>query len=516
MKPNHTPTPCAVVLLLLVSLAALRAADLPPASGVTVGADGKLRYACTGNGDRIVDFSHAGYGGGGVKLPVVAVCKEVAPSGNDDSAAIQAALDTVAALPLKDGVRGAVLLRSGTFHCAQQLTLAHDGVVLRGSGAGQGGTVIEMTGAAHICVSIAGERLRFPKENSAASIPITDAYVPSGATSFSVKDARGLAAGDVILIRRWATAQWIHFMGMDKLVRNGQPQTWMKNDAPLTVERGIRAVQGNRITLGVPLTDALDARFLAPGNAVVIRTKRPKRLMQCGLESLRIVSPPPSGTLTEHNNDAATLDHCEDCWIKDVAMHNTLGNVKVGAGARRITLEDIHAVHAATIEKGAGYPADFSLSGQQVLIQRCSSSGDGSFYVATLNSSATLNVALDCKFQGKGGIQPHMRWSTALLIDACQLPEGRIEFINRRTSGSGHGWAIGWAVAWNCAAKTLTMEQPPGALNWCIGCTGAFGKNSAQSGPWLVAHGKPVTPASLYLAQLRERLGESALKNIGY
>ena len=502
--------------LLLAAPVAMRAAEAQQGVGVTMGGDGKLRYDCTSGGDRIVDFSHAGYGGGGVRLPAVAVCTEVAPSGGDDSAAMQAALDAVGALPLKDGVRGAVLLRPGTFRCAQQLTLARDGVVLRGAGAGKDGTVIEMTGVAHICVSIAGERLRFPKENSAASIPITDAYVPSGATSFSVKDARGLAAGDEVLIRRLATAQWIHFMGMDKLVRSGQPQTWMKNDSPLTVERSIRAVQGNRVTLDVPLTDALDARFLAPGTAVVIKTTRPKRLTHCGLESLRIVSPPPSGTLTEHNNDAAALDNCEDCWIKDVAMFNTLGNVKVGAGARRITLEDIHAEHAATIEKGAGYPADFSVSGQQVLIQRCTSSGDGSFYVATLNSSATLNVALNCTFRGKGGIQPHMHWSTALLIDSCQLPDGRIEFVNRRTSGSGHGWAIGWAVAWNCAAKTLTMEQPPGALNWCIGCTGAFGKNSAQSGPWLLAHGKPVTPPSLYLAQLRERLGESALKNIGY
>ncbi|MCX7007613.1 MAG: hypothetical protein NTY53_10265, partial [Kiritimatiellaeota bacterium] len=304
MSATRKWAPGGVVALLMVPLTALCAAEAQQAIGVAVGADGKLCYACTGSGDRIVDFSHAGYGGGGVRLPVVPVCKEVAPSGGDDSAAMQAALDAVGALPLKDGVRGTVLLRPGTFRCAQPLTLAHDGVVLRGSGAGKEGTVIEMTGAAHICVSIAGERLRFPKEISAAGMPITDAYVPAGATSFSVKDARGLAAGDEILIRRLATAQWIRFMGMDKLVRNGQPQTWMKNDSPLTVERSIRAVQGQRITLDVPLTDALDAHFLAPGSAVVVKTTRPKRLTHCGLESLRIVSPPPSGTLTEHNNDA--------------------------------------------------------------------------------------------------------------------------------------------------------------------------------------------------------------------
>ena len=54
-------------------------------------ADGKLTYKALPGGDRIMDFSYAGYGGGSVKLPVVPVQKTVAPSTGDDSAAIQAA-----------------------------------------------------------------------------------------------------------------------------------------------------------------------------------------------------------------------------------------------------------------------------------------------------------------------------------------------------------------------------------------------------------------------------------------
>src|SRR5262245_19219353 len=60
------------------------------------GPDGKLVYKTTPAGDRIMDFSHAGYMGGGVKLPDVAVKQTVKPSGEeDDTATIQAALDTV-------------------------------------------------------------------------------------------------------------------------------------------------------------------------------------------------------------------------------------------------------------------------------------------------------------------------------------------------------------------------------------------------------------------------------------
>jgi hypothetical protein len=508
-----------LTVLVLAPLAALHGANALKPSGkpwVTVGGDGKLSYQSTSNGDRILDFSHAGYGGGGVRLPVVPVRKEVAPSGGDDSASIQAAIDAVAALPLTDGFRGAVLLKPGIFHSAKPLTISNDGVVLRGAGAGKDGTVIEMTGDPHVCVTLTGERLRFPKEDAAASIPITDDYVPSGALSFTVKDATGLLAGDTLLIRRPATAKWIHYMGMDTLVRNGKPQTWMKADSLITAERTIQAIQGNRIMLSVPLTDAIDARFLAPGSAVAVKTTVPRRLVNCGVESLRINSPPPSGTLAEKNNSAAALDRCEDCWLKDIAMHDTLENVRVLAGARRITLEGVHAVHTATVAKGAGYPADFLIIGSQVLLNRCSSAGDGSFYVGTLNTSATLNVALNCQFRGTGSIQPHMHWSTGLLIDSCQLPDGRIEFINRNTAGSGHGWAIGWAVAWNCTAKTLDVQQPPGAINWCIGCTGKLKESSASTGPWLSSPGARTLPSSLYLAQLQDRLGKSALTNIGY
>jgi len=481
---------------------------------VTVGTDGKLSYQATSNGDRISDFSYAGYGGGGVTLPIVPVVKEVAPSGTDDSGTIQAAIDAVAALPLAEGFRGAILLKPGTFHCAQPLTISEDGIVLRGSGVHKEGTVIEMTGAPHVCATIAGSRLRFGKEEPGSSFPIVDAYVPSGAFAVSVKDAKGLAVGDAIRIQRPVTEKWLHFMGMDTLVRNGKPQTWIKRDSLITVERTIQAIDGNRITLDVPLADAIDTRFLTPAAATVVRTTAPHRLGHCGVESLRIVSPPPSGTLTTKNNVAASLDNCQDCWIKDVAMHDTLGNVNVGSGARRVTLDHIDAVHTATVAKGAGYPADFSIRGSQVLINRCSSSGDGSFYVATLDAAATLNVALNCNFRGTGSIQPHMRWSTALLVDSCNLPDGRIEFINRKTAGSGHGWAMAWGVAWNCTARDYLVEQPPGAMNWSIGCTGEINKDSAKN--CFTSHGSPVLPQSLYLAQLRERLGASALKNIGY
>ena len=107
-----------------------------------------------------------------------------------------------------------------------------------------------------------------------------------------------------------------------------------------------------------------------------------------------------------------------------------------------------------------------------------------------------------------------MRWSTALLIDGCSVPQGEIDFLNRGVMGSGHGWAIGWGVAWNCTAKKLTIMQPPGAINWCIGCAGP--DTPPAPNPGISSYGKAVSPRSLYLAQLQNRLGAQALKNIDY
>ena len=494
--------------------------DLLDRQWVAMGSKGKLEYKATPKGDRIMDFSHAGYMGGGVVLPALPVKKEVAPSGGDDTAAIQAAIGEVSAQPLVGGFRGAVFLKPGKFHCSKEVTITQDGVVLRGSGSGKDGTLIEMTGEPHTAFIIEGPDLSFPKETPANTFPIADPYVPAGTVSLSLKDAKGLAAGDAIRIRWPRTAKWIQFMGMADLVRKRKgkqdsPQTWMKEDTMITIHRSIRSIEGNRFTLDVPLTDTIDAQFFEKEPAVVIKTPAVKRLSQCGIESLQIVSPPHKGTLTAGKNISVALKgDTEDCWVKDIVMRETLNNVQVWGGCRRITITEAHSYHNSTVEKGAGYPADISIRGSQVLVDRCSSHGLGGFYVATLNQAAMLNVVLNCTFEGTGSIQPHMHWSTGLLIDSCTIPDGRIDLINRQSSGSGHGWAIGWGVAWNCNVKYLQIQTPPGAPNLAIGCKGEPHKTFSKDA--FMSNNQPVTPASLYLAQLRERLGEAAVKNIGY
>src|SRR5262249_684721 len=142
---------------------------------VFVGPDGKLQYRIlpnannpsTVNGDRIMDFSWAGYMGGGVSLPNLPVQRNISPSGGDDTPAIQAAINAVATLaPDANGFRGAVLLGPGTFNISSTLNIITSGVVLRGSGSGSGGTVINMTGSTGFrAINIRGSRSHSPRHS---------------------------------------------------------------------------------------------------------------------------------------------------------------------------------------------------------------------------------------------------------------------------------------------------------------------------------------------------------------
>src|SRR4051812_43277686 len=68
----------------------------------------KLEYKTTERGDRIMDFSYAGYREGGVAIPTVPVKVSISTTAGDNSNAIQQAIDQVSGMPMVNGVRGAV------------------------------------------------------------------------------------------------------------------------------------------------------------------------------------------------------------------------------------------------------------------------------------------------------------------------------------------------------------------------------------------------------------------------
>jgi hypothetical protein len=60
------------------------------------------------------------------------------------------------------------------------------------------------------------------------------------------------------------------------------------------------------------------------------------------------------------------------------------------------------------------------------------------------------------------------------------------------------------------------VQQPPGATNWCIGCIGSPVTINGTPNGIFDSLGNPVHPSSLYLQQLRDRIGPDAVRSIGY
>ena len=489
---------------------------------VHAGPNGKLAYKTTPRGDRIMDFSHAGYMGGGVALPNVQVKATLKPSSTgDDSAEIQKAIDELATLKLEHGFRGALLLASGVFVCSNTITINSSGIVLRGSGTGETTrTTLRLAGKPHNAITL---RASAPKERrdsqfKSAQTKLADAYVPSGTSQFKVADATGFKIGDTIEIRRPVTEAWIKFMQMDDLVRDGKPQTWLRAGTKTSAERKIVAVAGNILTVDVPLSDSFDSKYLDPPGTEVVKITPPARIAQVGIEDLHIESPPQEINHTQAHFSAVRMT-AEDSWMSDVLMDETMNSVDVRGS--RITLQRV-TVNRKTRHQGSSKPAEFAPNATQLLLDHCTCSGDNIWYVATGGGVSGPVVLLDCAFFGNGRAESHQRWSTGILYDNCRVPTGGIDLKNRGSMGSGHGWTMGWGVAWNCEAKDFVIQSPPGALNWAIGCMGEnkllprpFG-----SGPTLPEGVKDsprvhVEPRSLYLSQLAARLGQQALKNIG-
>jgi hypothetical protein len=510
--------------LALLALAALIASPplLAQSHWVHFGPDGRLVYAQTPQGDHILDFSYAGYRGGGVALPSVPQRRTVTPSGGDDTAAIQSAIDAVSKLPLVHGFRGAVELAPGVFHCSATLNITASGVVLRGAGDDEKtGSTLQLTGDPHLGVRVAGQLVQRELDHPTT---LADAYVPSGAMVIHVADASAIHPGDTLLLVKPVTPAWVHFMGMDNLARNGKAEHWVVGD--LTVRRRVASVRGNAVTLDVPLTDSIDARFFPGVHPPVTRIDLTGQIAEDGVEQLRIVAPARVVGLGQGPLfDALSMRDAVDSWIRDLHIEDTTGGVSVGSGTERITVTRVDILEHNPVTTSAK-PADFVMNGSQILLDRCTARGDKVFYVVTQAKQEGPVVALHCRFLGDGHIQPHQRWSTGLLIDNTDVPGGGIDLMNRGEMGSGHGWPIGWSVLWNNTAASFVVQSPPGAANWSIGDRGqhntapmpVYGvpKGPPLPGSIIESPGKPVQPASLYLEQLKERLGPGALKAIGY
>ncbi len=479
----------------------LSAEQVPPP--VSLGQDGRLDYVVTANGDRVPDFSHAGYRGGGVPIPFIASRLEVAPVAGDDGARIQAALDWLAEQPADaSGHRGAVKLTAGRYEIAGQLKLRASGIVLRGAGNGEDGTVLVATGTdRRALIEVVGTLQRTALGETLA---VVDDTVPVGATQLTLANTTGLVVGQRLDIERPSPAEWIAFLGMD-VAPARQPYNWKAGKFNLHWDRTIAAIDGNTVTLDAPLTTALEKRW---GGGKVQAYEESGYVSDVGIENLRCESAfdPANPHDEQHAWNAIDLHAVRDGWVSDVVGVHFAGSVvQVGAKVERVTVQDCASL--APVSELAGYRRlAFHSRGQQTLFLRCTTE-DGLNDFTVGYQTGGPNVFLDCRAVDTQGWSGSIgSWSSGLLFDGVSVDGGMLRIDNLETWNQGVGWAAANSMIWDSEAGVIVSRVPPGANNWAVGVWGQF----VGDGAWSQSNEFP-RPRSLYRAQLAERAGADAL-----
>jgi hypothetical protein len=488
--------------LLIVSLfspGAIYAQKTKPVSPISIGSEKKLVYAKDSLGNRVPDFSYAGYKAGEEVIPNVSIQITVPLTKGDATEKIQSAIDYVSSLPLdKNGFRGAVLLEKGQYQVQGALYIRASGVVLRGSGMTANGTT--MIGAGkdrQTLITITGKNDR----TTETSIRINEAYVPVNANQLHIKN-NSFKTGDEVLIHRPSTKKWIDVLGTAHFGGGITALGWKPGERDLFWDRKIISVNKETVTLDAPLTTALDTTY---GGGFISKYKWPGRIEQSGVENIRLVSSYDVFNPKDeaHRWMAITLENISDAWVRQVTFEHFAGSaVAVLETAKRITIEDCKSL-APVSEIGGQRRYTFYTSGQQTLFQRCYAEYGYHDFAAGFCSS--LNAFVQCQsylpYSFSGTIDS---WASGILFDIVNVDGQAISFLNRTQDAQGAGWTAANSVLWQCAASRIDNYKPPGANNWAFGSWAEF----SGDGYWESSN-EHVSPRSLYYAQLSERIGDN-------
>ncbi|MCW0481799.1 DUF6298 domain-containing protein [Gaoshiqia sediminis] len=449
-------------------------------------------------GNRIPDFSYAGYQAGEKAIPDVRVKVVVPMREGDATAAIQSAINYVAGLPIDaDGFRGAILLDRGTHSVFGSLTIPASGIVLRGYGQGENGTVLLGAGTdRETLVQVLGADNRREEK----PLEITDAYVPVGAFSFSVEDGHTLKAGDQVTVWRPATNNWIEMLGMKEFGGETGWLGWREGDQDIRWDRTVVSVEGTRVTIDAPITTALDQQM---GGGKLVRYELPGRISQVGIENLTLRSAydPENPKDENHRWMAITLENVCDAWVRQVTFEHFAGSaVAVYESARRVTVEDCQSLNPVS-EIGGQRRYTFFVTGTQTLVQRCYAQfGYHDFAVGACAAGPIAFVQCESHLphQYSGTID---NWASGVLLDIVNVDGHALGFPNRGPEGRGAGWTGANSMMWQCSAARMDNPAPPGAMNWAYGAWSLFNGNGFWESP-----NSHVNPRSLYYAQLQSRL----------
>ena len=446
-----------------------------------------------------MDYSYCGYHCSEQPVPSVKTATYVTPSGQDDAANIQAAIDWVSQQkPDKQtGFRGAVLLGEGTFLLSEPLRIRTSGVVLRGSGREK--TILRKTGFDRgAAIYIEGTREVVVKD----TFDVND--TKAGSLTINLANGQKLSANSRISIYRPSTQEWIDYLGCASFgggKRMGY-WAWHPGDIDLRWNRQITAVNGNQLTLNAPITCSIEQRW---GAAKAIVYEEKGRISECGVENLSLESDYDHARPLDEDHcwDGVYVAEAENCWIRMVNFQHFAGSaVVIQKSAQQITVEDCISKHPVS-EIGGFRRRTFLTFGEMVLFQRCySEHGINDFAVG--HTAPGPNAFVQCEsFESFGPSGAISSWAPGILFDIVNIDGNDLCFKNWELEKFGAGWSTANSTMWQSTASGLFCYSPDSLnRNYSNGCWGQIQGNGEYT-----EMNEHVRPYSLFASQLEKRLG---------
>ncbi len=462
-----------------------------------------LVYTEDAKGNRIPDYSYAGYMSSNEAIPFVPVKVVVEPVSGDATALIQRAIDYVSKLPVStDGFRGAILLKSGVYHLQGRLHINQSGVVLRGEGSSEGGTQLLATGTSReTLIRIEGKEIKLADKQ----IQIADNYTPVGTMQLHLENASSIKEGDRIAVLHPCTQKWIDELGMSAFGGETSWWGWKPEDQFIRWDRTVTKVEGNKVKLDAPITSALDSNLSKSFVQIYVQDNR---INKVGIENLAIVSTYNKSNLKDEDHcwNGISFDNIENAWVRRVQFKHLAGSaVAIFQNSSKVSVEDCISTEPVS-EIGGLRRQTFYTEGQQTLFLRIYAQG-GVHDFATGSFVAGPSAFVQCSSVGSYDFSGTVNsWASGILFDIVDVDRQALALKNRYINGYGAGWTAANCMVWQSTAAMMECFAPPTATNWIYGAWAQFTGNAY----WEFCN-EHINPRSLFFEQLAERIGTNAI-----
>jgi hypothetical protein len=468
------------------------------------GEGGKLQYIPDEQGNVIPDYSHVGYHYGDDPVPDVPVVMEISPMEGDDYLNIQSAVNTIAAMPLdENGFRGALLLKKGEYQLNGSIFLRADGIVLRGEGDNEEGTVIRATGTSKRALIDVGVDENLIVDHDSKT-KIIESYVPVGRQFVRIENPERFSVGDEIALYRPGTADWISDIKMNDIPYKAGVVQWSPSSYSFYFERIITRITDDTLFFRNPVVMAMEDQY---GGGYVYKATMP-RYKNIGIEDLMLVSDYTFATDENHAWYGVVFRNALHSWARRItSKHFAYACVSVGWDAKHISVLNCTSLEPISQVTG-GRRYSFNLEGQLSLFKGCFASHGRHDFVSSARVCGPNVFTRSTAVNPYSDAGPHHRWAMGTLFDSI-VTGGQLNVQDRGNSGTGHGWAGVNQVFWNCRGSSSVCQSPwASGLNYNIGFQGykdAGWNTGRPDGEWEGQNVPGLLPSSLYEAQLNDR-----------